>query len=85
MNVVLYASRTCHHRAILEEWLEEAGLHFDLLFAERASEVGARYGIRSSLTLIVDDAVRFAGMPSRREFLRWAREAGRSPSGSGRG
>lgn len=85
MSVVLYVSRTCHHRAILEEWLEEAGLDFDLVFAERAPEVGAHHGIRSSPTLIVDDAVRFAGMPSRREFLRWAREAGRSPSGSERG
>ena len=82
MNILVYVSRACHHRSLLEAWLEEAHLEFEVAFFEDDPEIGIRHAIRSSPNLIVDGAVRFVGMPSRTQFLEWVREL-RQP-GAGR-
>lgn len=76
MTVILYVSRACHHRAILERWLEDENLEFEVVFAEDDPEIGVRHGLLSSPNLVVDDVVRFAGMPSRKQFLEWVRQVG---------
>lgn len=76
MNVKIMATRECTHRPNLEKELNELGVPYELLFVEENPEAVARYVVRHSPTLIVDDRVVFHGQPSEHELRAFFRDAG---------
>lgn len=68
MNVTIIATRSCSHCHNLERELRDLGVAYELLFVEDHPEVVARYGIRHSPNLVVDDTVVFRRQPSEAEL-----------------
>lgn len=64
MNVMIIATRSCSHCHNLERELRDLGVVYELLFVEDHPEVVARYDIRHSPNLVVDDTVVFRRQPS---------------------
>ncbi len=68
MNVKIIATKSCSHRPNLERELKELGIAYELVFVEDQPDVTARYGIRHSPNLVVDEKVVFRGHPSTGEL-----------------
>lgn len=68
MNVKIMATHSCSHRPNLERELEELGIPYELLFVEEHPEAVARYDVRHSPTLIVNDQVVLQGQPAEHEL-----------------
>ena len=68
MKVKIMATKACTHRPNLEKELTELGVPYELLFVEDNPEAVARYVVRHSPTLIVDEQVVFHGQPSEHEL-----------------
>lgn len=76
MNVKIMATRACTHRPNLEKELTELGVPYELLFVEDNPEAAARYVVRHSPTLIVDEQVVFHGQPSEHELRAFFKDIG---------
>jgi glutaredoxin len=68
MNVKIIATRTCSHRPNLEKELQHLGIPYELLFVEDNPDVAARYAIRQSPTLVVNERVVCHGQPTEHEL-----------------
>jgi len=68
MDVQIIATRDCRHRPNLERELRMMGLPYRVVFIEDDPAVAARYGIRHSPNLVVDDEVAFRGQPTEHEL-----------------
>ncbi len=63
MNITIAATKTCNHRPLLEEQLQDAGLQYKLQYFEDHPELVEKYRLKTSPLLIVDDELVSAGMP----------------------
>lgn len=68
MNVKIIATRDCSHRPNLEHELNQLGIDYELVFVEDAPDVVAKYKIRHSPNLVVDDEVLFRCQPTEQEL-----------------
>ncbi|MHB0859005.1 MAG: glutaredoxin family protein [Anaerolineae bacterium] len=65
MNVIIIATRTCHHRHILERQLQTLGVPYQVRLVDEHPYLVAEYGLRSSPNLLVDDELVFRAMHTR--------------------
>ena len=63
MNVIVVATKTCHHCPDLNRLLNDFGIPHIVQYAEKNPELVKKYLIAKSPTIIVDDEVVFRGMP----------------------
>ncbi|MCK9270834.1 MAG: thioredoxin family protein [Bacteroidales bacterium] len=63
MNITIAATKTCNHRPLLEEQLQDAGLQYKLQYFEDHPELVEKYRLKTSPLLIVEDELVSAGMP----------------------
>lgn len=64
MEIVIIATRDCHHRPLLEEHLRKLGLEYRVQFFEDDPEPVKKFHLRHSPNLLVDGDVAFRDMPS---------------------
>lgn len=87
VDIILFATRSCPHRPVMERWLRELGLEYRLAYVEDHEREADRYGIRQSPSLVVEDELVFRGLPSQGEFNerlgRVSEVSGGEPDGSG--
>lgn len=67
-GIILFATRSCPHRPVMESWLEELGVDYRLAYVEDHEGEAERYAVRQSPSLVIDDELVFQGMPSKAEF-----------------
>lgn len=63
MKITIGATKTCKHRPILEQQLQDAGLQYKLEYFEDHPELIEKYGLKTSPLLIVDEKVVSVGIP----------------------
>jgi predicted thioredoxin/glutaredoxin len=68
MRVKIIATKTCSHYPNLARELRDLGVAHEVVFVEEQPETVARYGIRHSPNLVVEEEVVFRGQPSEREL-----------------
>lgn len=68
MNVKIIATRSCSHRPDLEKELNDLDVAYEVIYAEDNPEAVARYHIRHSPNLLVDDEVVCRGQPDEGEL-----------------
>jgi len=69
MEIIIGATKTCHHRPILEEQLQDAGLPYEVKFFEDHPEIIEKYHLKTSPLLIVDNKVVSVGLPGRKKIM----------------
>ena len=57
MNIKLLVTKSCSHRATIEKELNELGMDYEVIYAEEHPDAVAKYSIRHSPNIIVDDIV----------------------------
>lgn len=62
MKIKIAATKTCNHRPILEQQLQDAGLQYKLEYFEDHPELIEKHGLKTSPLLIVDEKVVSVGM-----------------------
>lgn len=73
MNLQIIATKSCCHRSNLERELQALGVPYRLVFVEDNPALAARYAIRHSPNIIVDDEVAFRGQPNEHELRAYLR------------
>lgn len=68
MNIKIVATRSCSHRPNVEKELDDLGVSYEVLYAEENPELIARYSIRHSPNIILDDVIVCRGQPSEGEL-----------------
>lgn len=68
MDIVLFATKSCPHRPLMEGWLRGLDVAYRVAYAEEEPEETARLGIQHSPCLVIDGELVFQGMPSSAEF-----------------
>lgn len=68
MNVKIIATKSCSHRPNLEHELQQLGVGYELVFVEDAPDIVAKYNIRHSPNLVVDNEVVFRNQPTEQEL-----------------
>jgi len=63
MKITILATKSCNHRPILEEQLQDAGLQYVTKFFEDHPELVEKYQLKRSPVLLVNDEVVSLGMP----------------------
>ncbi len=63
MKITIAATKTCNHRPLLEQQLQDIGLQYEVMYFEDHPELIDKYGLKTSPLFIVDDIVVSAGMP----------------------
>lgn len=63
MKITILATKTCNHRPILEEQLQDAGLQYVTKFFEDHPELVEKYRLKRSPVLLVNDEVISVGLP----------------------
>jgi hypothetical protein len=63
MEILIAATKTCHHRPLLEKVLQEAWLPYKVNYFEDHPEIFEKYQLKHSPLLIVDEKVESVGMP----------------------
>ena len=69
MKIIIAATKTCNHRPILEEQLQDAGLQYEVLYFEDHPELMDTYHIKTSPLFIVDDEVVSVGLPGEKKIM----------------
>lgn len=69
MKIKIAATKTCNHRPILEEQLQDAGLHYEVMYFEEHPELIEAYHLKTSPLLIVDDKVVSVGLPGEKKIM----------------
>ncbi len=65
MNVIIVATRMCHHRHVLERQLRALGVPYQVRFAEEHPHLVEKYALRGSPNLLVDNQLVFRAMHRR--------------------
>lgn len=68
MKITIAATKTCNHRPILEQQLQEAGLQYKLQYFEDHPELVEKYRLKTSPVLLVNDEVVSVGMPGQQKI-----------------
>lgn len=76
MNVVIFATKTCHHRSVLEKYLQQLGVEYQVAYFEDHPQRTKELSLRHSPNLIVNGEVVFEDMPSLSELRRYFGETG---------
>jgi glutaredoxin len=63
MKITILATKSCKHRPILEEQLQDSGLQYVTNYFEDHPELVERYQLKRSPVLLVNDEVVSVGMP----------------------
>lgn len=63
MKITIAATKTCNHRPILEQQLQDVGLQYEVMYFEDHPELIEKYGLKTSPLFIVDNIVVSAGIP----------------------
>jgi len=63
MQITIVATKTCNHRPLLEQQLQDSGLQYKLIYFEDKPELIEKHGLKTSPLLIVNDEVVSVGMP----------------------
>lgn len=80
MDVLVFATKSCPHRAHMERWLRELDVDFRLVFVDDEPERAESFALHHSPSLVIDGELVFHGMPSSADFLeRLDRVRGTSP------
>jgi|GEM_PF-260653 len=69
MKIIIAATKTCNHRPILEEQLQDAGLPYEVMFFENHPEMIEKYHLKTSPLLIVNDKVVSVGLPGEKKIM----------------
>jgi rhodanese-related sulfurtransferase len=69
MKIVIAATKTCNHRPILEEQLQDAGVPYEVMFFEDHPELIETFHLKTSPLLIVDDEVVSVGLPGEKKIM----------------
>jgi len=70
-EVIILATRTCHHRPYLEKELARQGIPFQVFYTDERPDLVARWGIHHSPVLLFRGKPVFVGMPGGRELEAW--------------
>lgn len=73
-NVVIFATRSCQHRPVLEKYLRQLGVEYKVAYFEEHPEKFEQLGLRHSPNLIVNGEVVFEDMPSLPELRQYFEE-----------
>jgi len=57
MDILIVATKTCHHRPLIEDELNRANLPYTLMYFEDHPELIEKYQSKHSPLLIVDDQI----------------------------
>jgi glutaredoxin len=68
MNVMIIATKSCSHRPTIEHELQDLGVEYDVVYVEEDPEIVAKYAIRHSPNIVIDDEVVCRGVPSEQEL-----------------
>ncbi|MCW9023102.1 MAG: thioredoxin family protein [Gammaproteobacteria bacterium] len=68
MNVKIIATRSCNHRPNIEKELKELGVDYKVLFVEEHPNVVAKYSIRHSPKVMIDEEIVCRGQPCEDEL-----------------
>ena len=76
MDIVIIATKTCHHRPHLVRMCESLGVPYDVKFAEDHPALCTEYEVRESPVVVVGDSVVFRKtlekeMPSLDDVRAW--------------
>ena len=69
MKIIIAATKTCNHRPILEEQLQDAGLQYEVMYFEDHPELMEAYHLKTSPLLIVDKKVVSVGLPEKTKII----------------
>jgi glutaredoxin len=65
MNVIIVATRTCHHRHLLERQLQALGVPYQVQYVDEYPHLVEEHTLRSSPNLLVDGTLVFRAMQTR--------------------
>lgn len=68
MNVMIIATKSCSHRSTIERELRDLGVEYNVVYVEDDPEIVARFAIRHSPNVVVDNEVICRGVPSENEL-----------------
>ncbi|MCW8956375.1 MAG: thioredoxin family protein [Gammaproteobacteria bacterium] len=68
MNIKIVATRSCSHRPNIEKELNDLGVAYEVLYVEENSDIVAKYAIRHSPNIIVNNKLMCRGQPSEGEL-----------------
>lgn len=68
MKITIGATKTCNHRPLVEQQLQDAGLQYKLQYFEDHPELIEKYSLKTSPVLLVNDEVVSVGMPSQEKI-----------------
>lgn len=68
MKIKIAATKTCNHRPLLEQQLQDAGLHYELQYFEDHPELMEKYSLKTSPVLLVNGEVVSVGMPTQEKI-----------------
>ncbi len=74
MEVILFVTRSCYHRSLIEAELKARHIDYEIRYVEDNPELVAQHGIKHSPNLIVDDELIYRGMPELPELKRFLDE-----------
>jgi len=69
MKILIAATKTCNHRPILEEQLQDADLPYEVMYFEDHPELIEKYHLKTSPLFIVDDKVVSVGLPGEKKIM----------------
>lgn len=68
MNVMIIATKSCSHRSAMEHELQDLGIEYHVVYVEDDPQIAARYAIRHSPNIIINDEIVCRGLPSEAEL-----------------
>lgn len=68
MDVIIIATKSCSHRTAMEHELQDLGIKYHVVYVEDDPKIVARYAIRHSPNLIINDEVVCRSLPSEDEL-----------------
>lgn len=68
MKVMIVATKSCSHRTAMEHELKDLGIKYHVVYVEDDPKIVARYAIRHSPNLIINDEVVCRSLPSEDEL-----------------
>jgi glutaredoxin len=69
MKITILATKSCNHRPILEEQLQDAGLKYVTKYFEDHPELVETYNLKRSPVLLVNDEIVSVGMPEHSQII----------------
>ena len=68
MEVIIVATKTCHHCSIIEKELKSMNIPYQIRFIEEHPDLVKKHNIQKSPVIMVDGEIIFYGMPDIRDL-----------------